>query len=134
MGSTKLNFEVDTSDYLGFLYEEYINDLQALAMSKPSDYYTLRRNVLKALKQKVVEDVYKSYYGLLTTGKINNVDVMGGRSPSYPQQLSSKFALSASKTVNEILDKCLEIVLPENHLDVANLRLNKKGSASQIDV
>ena len=129
-----LNFEVDTSDYLGFKYEEYLNNLQSLAMSKPSEYYKLRQDVLSVLKQEVVEKVYKSYYTLLTTGVIGAKAPMGEYKPHYPQQLASQFALSASKTVNEILDKCLDIILPVNHLDVAKLRLRQKGDASQIDI
>ena len=36
------NFEVDTSDYMGFKYEEYLNELMSIAMSKPSEYYKIR--------------------------------------------------------------------------------------------
>ena len=64
------NFQVDTSDYLGFLYEEYLNKLTALAMSKPADYYDIRATVLKDLKQTVITNVYKEYYALLTTKDI----------------------------------------------------------------
>ena len=39
-------FQVDTSDYLGLKYKEYLNKLMALAMSKPSNYY-IREIVLK---------------------------------------------------------------------------------------
>ena len=128
-----MNFQVDTSDYLGFKHEEYLDDLQSLALSKPSEYYKLRKQVLKALKQKVVEDVYTSYYGLLTQGKLNNQDVMDGMNPAYPQQLASKFALGASKTVNEILDKCLDIILPDSHLKIADLRIKKKSDGEMVD-
>ena len=41
------NFQVDTSDYLGFKYEEYLNNLTALAMSTPSAYYEIRAGTLK---------------------------------------------------------------------------------------
>ena len=45
------NFQVDTSEYLGFKYEEYLNNLMAVAMSKPSDYYKIRADTLKELKR-----------------------------------------------------------------------------------
>ena len=65
------NFQIDTSDYLGFQYEEYLNNLMAVAMSTPKIYYDMRANTLKELKQVVVKTVYDTYYNLLTKGTIN---------------------------------------------------------------
>ena len=62
------NFKVETSNYLGFEYEEYLNQLMALAISKPSDYYKIRADTLKALKQGIITQVYETYYTLLTEG------------------------------------------------------------------
>ena len=127
------NFEVDTSDYLGFQYEEYLNELMALAVSKPSDYYKIRAETLKLLKQIVVKQVYDTYYGLLTTGVIDGQTPLGALVPHYPQQKASQFALGASKTINDILNSALDIILPSNHLDVAKLKLTQKGEAAKID-
>ncbi len=127
------NFQVDTSDYLGFQYEEYLNELMALAVSKPSDYYKIRSNTLKLLKQVVVKTVYDTYYGLLTTGEIDGNRPLGVLVPHYPQQKASQFALSASKTINDILNSALDIILPPNHLDVAKLKLTQKGEAGKIE-
>ena len=126
------NFQVDTSDYLGFLYEEYLNKLTALAMSKPADFYDIRATVLKDLKQIVITNVYKEYYALLTTkdiGSSKNIVLI----PHYPQQKASQFALQASKTINEILNSALDIILPPNHLDIAKMKLTEKGEASKIE-
>ena len=127
------NFEVDTSDYLGFQYEEYLNELMALAVSKPSDYYKIRADTLKLLKQVVVKQVYDTYYGLLTKGTVNGQAPLGDLVPHYPQQKASQFALGASKTINDILNSALDIILPPNHLDVAKLKLTEKGNAAKID-
>ena len=128
------NFQVDTSDYLGFQYEEYLNNLMAIAMSKPADYYKIRADTLKLLKQVVVKTVYDTYYGLLTTGKIGNETPLGANLvPHYPQQKASQFALGASKTINDILNSALDIILPSNHLDVAKLKLTEKGNAAKIE-
>lgn len=132
-----LNFQVDTSNYMGFQYEEYLNELQALAMSQPSKYYEMRKSVLKLLKQKVVSDVYKEYYGLLTTGNVGNGNPILDTlkiSPNFPNQEASKFALESAKTINQILDKCLDLILPNNHLDVAQLRIRRKHAGDNIDV
>lgn len=127
------NFQVDTSDYLGFQYEEYLNELMALAVSKPSEYYKIRAETLKLLKQVVVKTVYDTYYGLLTKGTIGAATPLGELVPHYPQQKASQFALGASKTINEILNSALDIILPPNHLDVAKLKLTQKGEAAKID-
>ena len=49
------DFELDSSDYLGIEHEAFKADLLQLALSKPSDYFALRKEVLeiarKALKK-----------------------------------------------------------------------------------
>ena len=126
------NFEINTDDYLGFEYEEYLNNINAMAISKPSEYYKLRAELLARVKKKVVKDVYDAYYNLLTTepvGKFNGQDLI----PNYPTQKASKFALEASATTNAILNKALEIVLPINYSDIATQKLVQKGEAGKID-
>ena len=126
------NFEIDTDDYLGFEYEEYLNNVNAMAISKPSEYYKMRAELLSEVKKKVVKDVYTAYYTLLTTkvvGKFNGKDLV----PHYPTQKASKFALEASATTNAILNKALELVLPVNYSDIANQKLIQKGQADKID-
>ena len=127
------NFQVDTSDYMGFKYEEYLNELMAIAVSKPSEYYKMRSDTLKLLKQGIITQIYTTYYTLLTTGQINGSSPLGNLVPSYPQQKASQFSLAASKTINEILNSALDIILPANHLDVAKMKLTEKGSATRSD-
>ena len=128
------NFQVDTSDYMGFKYEEYLNQLMSLAMSKPSEYYKIRSDTLKALKQGIITQIYTTYYTLLTTGKVGNASPLGADLvPCYPQQKASQFSLAASKTINEILNSALDIILPANHLDVAKMKLSEKSSGSRIE-
>ena len=126
------NFEIDTNDYLGLEYEGYLNNINAMAISKPSDYYKMRATLLSEVKKKAVKDVYDVYYKLLTTqnvGTYNNLPLI----PHYPTQKASKFALEASATTNAILNKALEIVLPVNYSDIANSELRQKGEAGKID-
>ena len=126
------NFEINTDDYLGFEYEEYLNNINAMAISKPSDYYKMRAELLARVKKKVVKDVYDAYYKLLTSepiGKFNGQDLI----PHYPTQKASKFALEASATTNAILNKALEIVLPIDYSNIANQKLVQKGEAGKID-
>ena len=54
-------FEVDTNGYLGFKYEEYRSEMYALALSKPSDYFKLRKDVLGKVKTEAIEDIYSNF-------------------------------------------------------------------------
>ena len=125
------NFQVNTSDYLGFEYEEYLNKLMALAMSKPAAYYEIRSQTLAGLKKVVVESIYREYYELLTTRAL--IGSNPALTPKYPQQKASQFALAASKTINEILNSALDIILPANHLDVAKLKLTERGNVTKFE-
>ena len=129
---SKSNFEIDTNDYLGFEFEEYLNDVKAMAISKPSEYYKMRSQVLSEVKKKVVKEVYEAYYKLLTSqviGTFNGRDLV----PNYPTQKASKFALEASMTTGQILNKALEIVLPIDLDDLVTKKLVQKAEAARID-
>ena len=63
------NFKLDTADYLSIKHSAFRDDMLALALSKPSEYFTLRKNVLAAVKRKAVQNIYSVYYELLTEGK-----------------------------------------------------------------
>jgi len=122
------NFKLDTDDYLGFNYENYIHDLEAYALTKPSEYYKMRSSLLKALKGGIVKQTFDVYYQLLTEGKVGEFSMqIDGTdiSPSYPKQEASAFAIQASKTVNKILDKAMEEIMPANHLNLSKIRLTK---------
>jgi hypothetical protein len=53
-------FKLDTNDILGFSYEEYVSSIRALALSKPDEYFKLRRDVLQKVKKDAVGNLYKS--------------------------------------------------------------------------
>ena len=125
------NFNLDTSDYLGIKYDEYINFMQSKSISQPTEYTRIRNSVIKQLKQDLLEQTFKSYYNLLTTGNGFNDLPMA---PSYPKQEASNFALGVTKTINKILDEVLAIVLPAQQADFARLQQGKKAQASNIDV
>jgi hypothetical protein len=123
------DFEVDTSDYLGFKYDAYIHEMQTLAISQPSEYNNIRTKVVKELKEQLLESAFNLYYHLLTDGKGFSVK----SPPSYPKQKASKFALKATNVMNEILDEALAIVLPSKQADFAQLQQSLKATAAGID-
>ena len=56
----------------------------AIAMSTSAVYYKIRSDTLKALKQVVMKQVYKSYYNLLTLWEKYEKYTLNKLIPHYP--------------------------------------------------
>jgi hypothetical protein len=128
-------FKIDTSDYLSIDYNAFRDDMLELALAKPSDYFKLRKRVLQTVKKDAVENIYTTYYNLLTEGldKDGNAIINAAWQPRYPKQLVNQFALGASKTIDKIAEEAVEIILPRNYKDIANERTSTKGKAGMIE-
>ena len=140
------NFKLNTSDYLGIEHAAFRDDMLALALSKPSEYFLLRKQVLKAVKKKAVENIYNVYYELLTEGKdgSDSHKLAGGARgevdpatvamfvPKYPKQKVNEFALGASETIDKIAEDAIEILLPRGYEDIAKERSSTNGKADMI--
>ena len=121
-------FEINTSNYLGLDYSTYKNDLYALALSKPSDYFVLRKNTLKIVKEQAIANIYKSFYNLLLKGQdIDGNDIPDLGSPGFPAQEVSKIALQASKSLDNMLEKIIQIILPLDFKELATKRLEEQS-------
>jgi len=137
MGDRTNDFKIDTGDYLGIKYESFKDEMLALALAEPSEYFRLRKVVLQKVKQQAVEDQFRIYYNLLTAGK----DKGGGDiiprdaglrdetaakfQPNYPKQLTSQFALGAAKTIDKIAEEAVEILLPKDYKSISQDRFSK---------
>ena len=134
------NFKLDTTDYLGISYTSYKNDLMQLALTNPNQYYELRKNVLEAVKIKAISNLYDTIYSVLTDGEVSNgVSAAGNATaagifkPHYPKQEVTKVALSASQTMQKIIDDVVDIILPLDYTELAKQRLARKGEARGIN-
>ena len=127
-------FEIDTSDYLGYKYDQYVDKLYAMALSKTSDYYTLRDEVVDKVKIQSVGKIYKLFNDILSDGTVDNVQVIKINNvnvkPCYPRQEVSKISLKASRTLDAILNEVIDIILPKDHLEIANLKSLKVSQIS----
>ena len=128
------DFKLDTADYLSIEYNSFRDDMLELALSKPSEYFALRKTVLKAVKKDAVENMYKTYYNLLSAGTdVSGSKIADGFVPHYPKQLVNQFALGAAKTIDKIAEDAIELLLPRNYKDIANERTSTKGKSSMIE-
>lgn len=131
-------FKLDTSDFLGLKYNEYKNKMYALAISKPSDFFSLREKVLDEVKTKAIGNLYETIYSILSDGKINGQSIATTNNsvsvtlpkPSYPKQNINNLSLSAAQTLDQILEQVVEILLPLDYKSLASARLEEKGRAN----
>ena len=131
-------FQFEPDDYLGLKYEEYKNDMYALAISFPREYFKLRKNVLKSVKTQAIGDIYTTFYNVLSQGTdkegVNIINPRGETdlSPGYPKQEVSKIALKAARTLDSILDEVIGIILPLNYKHLATIRSEQKAIGQVI--
>ena len=132
-------FKIDPADYLGIEHEGFKQNMLELALSKPSEYFELRRIVLDHTKKETVKNIYTTYYNLLTLGKKNDgsdiVPSTGGTKmydnkfkPHIPKQKVNEFSLMASKTIDRIAEDALEMILPQDYRKIAESRTTQKTS------
>ena len=127
------DFKLDTADYLSIEYNSFRDDMLELALSKPSKYFELRKKVLQAVKKDAVENMYTTYYNLLSTGTdVKGNPIEDGFIPHYPKQLVNQFALGAAKTIDKIAEDAIELLLPRNYKDIANERTSTKSKGEMI--
>ena len=127
------DFKLDTADYLSIEYSAFRDDMLELALSKPSDYFALRKKVLQKVKKDAVANMYKTYYNLLSAGlDLEDQPIDDLFKPHYPKQLVNQFALGAAKTIDKIAEDAIELLLPRNYKDIANERTSTKSKGEMI--
>lgn len=140
MAQNNQNFKLNTSNYIGFQYKTYLNQMKAVALTKPSDYAVMRNNIVNDLADKLSKDWYDRTYEILTEGKLNGASLglknAEGKAiePSYPAQELAKLALSHTQTIVDMMDEIVDILVPENYLATAMHQLEAKRSLNGINV
>jgi len=135
MAAAQDNFRVNPSVFLGLDYQEFTTDIYALALSKPSEYFAMRKRTLQLVKQAAIKNLYDTFYTLLSDGQVGNEnlfkDVNGTTiQPRYPTQKISEFSLGAAKTLDAICQNAIDILLPLDYKTLASDKLKKIGEAN----
>ena len=126
------NFEVSPALMLGHLYQQYQEELYLKAVSTPSDYATVRANVISKVKIGVVNTLYKNLRSVLCQGKLESLDLIkfSGSSafvPNYPPVDADSRILSIAKALDKELDEIIDIIIPP-FSDVLKGRLESKST------
>ena len=131
-------FELDTNDVLGLNYSAYVDNMRALALTKPGDYFTLRQQVQKKVKEDAVAQVYKTVFNVLTLGaNVSNQPIgvlgTGNYVPGYPSQKVNDIAIQGARIMAEYLDSVCNIILPGDFTTLASSKMSLKGRANVIE-
>jgi hypothetical protein len=140
-----MDFKINVSNYFGVDHERYLDNLQAYAITKPSQYMKMRSVIIDKVKKENMETMYKLFYNLLTSGTENDgrtslVNVRGGDAdwiplfvPNMSKQQVSEIALGAVKTMNGLIDNVMEDLIPKNFLNISHTvtKKNTEGGLFQ---
>jgi hypothetical protein len=135
--SSTNKFFLDTNDSLGFAYQEYVADIRALALSKPAEYFQLRKEVLKSVKNDAVSALYKTLFNVLSTGTTIQGRPIGRLGsdfkPLYPSHLINDFCIGVASDLADHINRAVDIILPDSFEQLATGKLNLKGKANVIE-
>ena len=140
---TDNKFQLDTNDVLGFAYQEYVSSIRALALSKPAEYFKLRKEVLKEVKNEAVGQLYNTLFSVLSKGETLKKTKIGtppyhlggtdGLHPKYPSQKINDFCIQVASDLADHINRAIDIILPDDFEKLAAGKLNLKGRANVIE-
>ena len=137
-------FFIDIKNELGLDYKRVRGDLLALSLSKPSNYYELRTSVISNITETMVQQAYMTFWALLRNGQISDgagsfgqleyTPLTGTKIPFVPQlpeHLINQFATKAARTIEDICEEAVSLILPDDYLQLSQNRqkdiLRSKG-------
>ena len=131
-------FFLDTDDVLGFGYQEYVASIRALALSKPAEYFNLRREVLKKVKIDAVSNLYKTLFNALSSGtdihsKPIGILGSGNFKPNYPSQRINDFCIQVASDLADHINRAIDIILPDDFEKLASGKMSLKGRGNVIE-
>ena len=134
-------FKVDVQDYLSIKHNTYKEKMLQLALTNPSEFYELREKVMENTINAAIGDLYETLYTVMTTGKKKDGSSAAGTAakanlfvPNVPKQEVGDFCLRAATTMEGIVRKCVDEILPPNIIEVAKSRIASKTSTNNISV
>ena len=131
------SFRVDPNDYLSNNYNDFKTEVYALALSKPATYFEIRKNVVQKVKRDAVKNIYDTFYAILKDGTVDGAPLIKNTAgnvirPSYPEQLINEECLGCAKTLDNMCEHIVDIILPREINAILSDRLGKSGKESIV--
>ena len=123
-------FFIEIENELGLEYEGVRSDLLQLSLTDYPAYNKLRKDVIEGITREQTKEAYMTYWRIFKKGvvkdnkaqpiqlKMKGVDF----EPKLPDHLINKFAQKAAQTILEIARECVDEIMPENFLNLAQQR------------
>jgi hypothetical protein len=94
-------------------------------------YAKIRQDVLDKVKNKAINNMYDTFFDVLNEGTVDKAPIIADGSkiykPAYPEQEINSFCLSACKTLESIVDECIEILIPIDYNKILNSKYAEVG-------
>ena len=148
MSAAADNFKIDPANYLGLEYNSFRTKLYKLALTNTEKYFEIRENLIKKIELDAIGNLYDSFHNALTKGVANDGSplfpigsssggLFGGSSsvnisPGYPSQKVAELCLSASATLNELIENIISILMPSDYTQIMNKKLAEIGNAKTL--
>jgi hypothetical protein len=123
-GAKRQPFKLSSAaNELGLDSEISSDKMLALALSEPNEYFKLRSNIKKSLIEQGVNNMYETYYKLLSEGLYENGDPITydtklqkgiPYNPNLPESKVSQLALSGANMIKEFSEKIVNEILPKS--------------------
>ena len=133
-------FKVDVQDYLSIKHNFFKEKMLQLALTNPSEFYELRERVMENTINAAIGDLYETLYSVMTTGKKKDGTSAASPAaksalfiPNVPKQEVGDFCLRAATTMEGIVRRCVDEILPPNIIEVAKSRIASKTSSNGIN-
>lgn len=133
-------FFIDIKNELGLNYKKVRGDLLATSLAKPQNYYTLRNEIISAMTEAQVENMYTIVWRVLRNGQKptgdaftyrNASDVVTQFVPQIPEHIIGELASKAARIIENLMEEIIEEILPDDYLALAQSRqkqvLKSKG-------
>ena len=132
------NFRIDPNQYLGHDFEDFLNQIQAFLLVNPKGFLQMKNDVSKRLKRDAIKNLYNTIFSVFQKGVDGNgrpLFVVDNQAinPKYPLGHTIEFILSASQTMDNILKKQLDILLPDRFSQLTTASLGKIGNSQILD-
>jgi hypothetical protein len=109
-------FKISPTLVLGVQYEQYLEELYLICVSKPALYAECRANIIQKVKMGVVKDLYADLRDVLCKGELhgNKLIRLDGKTlvPNHPPQSSDEIILGICKSLDKELTDIIAKIIP----------------------
>lgn len=129
-------FFIDINNSLGLDYEKVRSELLELSLTNYPEYSSLRAQVIEGITREQTKEAYMTYWRIFKKGIVK--DAAGSPKqlkytkkgsgtqtnflPLLPDHVINKFSQEAAQTILQIARKCVDEIMPENFLNLAQQR------------